>query len=181
MNEPMACGGPSEDFGTLERSDDLSVLRYRRRLPHRQDKVWRALTEDEHLAAWFPTTIEGNRAGGAPLRFSFRDGEAEPFAGEMRVFEPPSVMELQWGDDVLRFELAADGPEKTVLELVVTFPEFGKAARDGAGWHVCLDRLGIAVSGAELPWSPPERWREVHRVYVAELGPEASALGPPER
>jgi uncharacterized protein YndB with AHSA1/START domain len=179
MTEPAA-GGASEDFGTLERSNDLSVLRYRRRLAHPPDKVWRALTEDEHLAAWFPTTIEGDRAAGAPLRFSFRDAEAEPFAGEMQVFEPPSVMELRWGDDVLRFELAADGPEGTVLDLVVTFPEYGKAARDGAGWHVCLDRLGVAVAGAEPPWSQQERWREVHRVYVAQLGPEASVLGPPE-
>jgi uncharacterized protein YndB with AHSA1/START domain len=177
MSDPAA--GPSEEFGTLERTNDLSVLRYRRRLPHPRDKVWCALTEDEHLAAWFPTTIEGDRAGGAPLRFSFREHEAEPFAGEMRVFEPPSVMELRWGDDVLRFELDADGPERTVLELVVTFPEFGKAARDGAGWHVCLDRLGCAVAGEEPPWRPPERWSEVHRVYVTELGPEASALGPP--
>jgi uncharacterized protein YndB with AHSA1/START domain len=179
MTEPAA-GGASEDFGTLERSNDRSVLRYRRRLAHPRDKVWRALTEDEHLAAWFPTTMEGDRAAGAPLRFSFRDAEAEPFAGQMQVFEPPSVMELRWGDDVLRFELAADGPEATVLDLVVTFPEFGKAARDGAGWHVCLDRLASAVAGAEPPWSPRERWREVHRVYVAQLGPEASALGPPE-
>ena len=179
MSEPMV-GGPSEDLGTLERAQDHSVLRYRRRLPHPREKVWRALTEDEHLAAWFPTTIEGDRAGGAPLRFSFPAGEAEPFAGAMRVFEPPSVMELQWGDDVLRFELSAEGPELTVLHLVVTFPELGKAARDGAGWHVCLDRLGCDLAGAPPPWTPTERWRAVHPLYVAELGPEASALGPPQ-
>jgi uncharacterized protein YndB with AHSA1/START domain len=174
------CGEPAE-FGTLERAGELSVLRYRRRLPHARAKVWRALNEDEHLAAWFPTTIEGEHVAGAPLRFSFRAAEAAPFAGEMHVFDPPSVMELRWGDDILRFELREEGPSLTLLDLVVTFPELGKAARDGAGWHVCLDRLADAVAGSGPSWDQHERWRNVHRVYVAQLGPEASALGPPEQ
>ena len=35
--------------------------------------VWRALTDPDHLQAWFPTTIEGELSAGAPLRFGFRD------------------------------------------------------------------------------------------------------------
>ena len=161
----------------------MSILRYERRLAHPQQKVWRALTEDADLAAWFPTTIEGARRAGAPLRFSFREGEAEPFDGEMLAFVPPSLMELRWADDVLRFELEPDGRIGTsacILRLTVTFPEHGKAARDAAGWHVCLEQLAAACDGADLPWRPPERWRVVHRGYVEALGPEASVIGPPE-
>ena len=33
----------------------------------------------------------------------------EPFDGEMLAFVPPSLMELRWADDVLRFELEPDG------------------------------------------------------------------------
>ena len=61
----------------------MSVLRYERRLAHPPERVWRALTDDAELAAWFPTTIEGQRQSGAALRFSFRQGEGEPFDGEM--------------------------------------------------------------------------------------------------
>jgi uncharacterized protein YndB with AHSA1/START domain len=170
-------GDPGGDRGTLETAaDGRSVLRYRRRLHHPQQLVWRALTEDGHLAAWFPTTIEGRRLAGAPLRFSFRRGEAEPFDGEMLAFEPPSLMELRWADDVLRFELEPDGAG-SVLHLIVTFPERGKAARDGAGWHVCLERLETECDGTTPPAA--DRWRAVHARYVAALGPEASAIGPP--
>jgi uncharacterized protein YndB with AHSA1/START domain len=169
----------TDELGTLERHGDEAVLRYRRRLEHPADKVWRALTEDGHLAAWFPTTIEGDRAAGAALHFSFREGEADPFDGEMLAFEPPVLMELRWADDVLRFELAADGAHGCVLSLTVTFPEYGKAARDGAGWHVCLEQLAYECDGAAPPWPPPERWGAVHPRYVAALGPEASVLGPP--
>jgi uncharacterized protein YndB with AHSA1/START domain len=170
----------SVELGTLEHlPGGASVLRYRRRLAHPQQKVWRALTEDAHLAEWFPTTIEGERTAGAPLHFSLREGEGQPFDGEMLAFEAPSLMELRWADDVLRFELSADG-SGCVLELTVTFPENAKAARDGAGWHVCLERLGSVCDEAPLPWRPADRWRVVHRSYVERFGPAASALGPPE-
>jgi uncharacterized protein YndB with AHSA1/START domain len=165
--------------GTLEYDGELSVLRFRRRLAHSQDKVWRALTEDDHLVGWFPTTIEGGRAAGAPLRFSFRNAEGEPFDGEMLVFDPPACMELRWGDDLLRFELVAEGTG-CVLSMTVTFPEHGKAARDAAGWHVCIEQLGFVCAGDPLPWRPPDRWPSVHARYVVRLGPEASTIGPPD-
>jgi uncharacterized protein YndB with AHSA1/START domain len=167
----------THDLGTLETSaDGRSVLRFRRHLHHPPEKVWRALTEDGHLAEWFPTTIEGPRQAGASLRFSFRNGEAEAFDGEMLAFAPPSLLELRWADDVLRFELEPAGAG-SVLNLTVTFPEHGKAARDGAGWHVCLERLESECDGTTPP--ADDRWRVVHARYVEALGPEASTVGPP--
>ena len=151
------------DDETLARSDDVSILRFRRRLTHPPSTVWTALTEDRHLAGWFPTTVEGERVAGAPLHFSFRESEGAPFDGEMTCYDPPAVLELRWGDDLLRFELEPerDG-EGCVLTLTVTFAEHGKAARDAAGWHVCLERLAHGCDGTEPPWDPSERWREVH-------------------
>jgi uncharacterized protein YndB with AHSA1/START domain len=172
----------TNDEGTLERTDALSVLRFRRRLGHAPSTVWSALTENEHLDAWFPTTIEGERVAGAPLRFSFRQSEAAPFDGEMTAFDPPKVFELRWGDDLLRFELHPDtkgGQEGCVLTLTVTFPEHGKAARDATGWHVCLEQLAYECDGTTPPWDQIERWRSLHPRYVERLGPEASAIGPP--
>jgi hypothetical protein len=97
----------------------------------------------------------------------------------MLAFTPPTLMELRWADDVLRFELEADG-SGCVLHLTVTFPQHGKAARDGAGWHVCLEQLAYECDAADPPWHPPDRWRVVHRGYVERLDPEASVLGPPD-
>lgn len=177
---PDTDGLSDGDYGQLERRDGGLVLRFTRRLPHPPQRVWRALTEPEHLAAWFPTTIEGDRAAGAPLRFAHRDGIAPPFDGEMLTFEPPSVMELRWGEDVLRFELRPEG-DGTVLQFSDSFDELGRAARDGAGWHVCLDGLGYAAAGQSPPWSAADHWREVHDGYRRRLGPDASTIGPPEQ
>lgn len=162
--------------GTLEQTPDGPRLRFVRHLAHPPERVWRALTEPEHLAAWFPDTIVVDRwERGAPLRFEHPGGG---FDGEVLAVEPPSLLALRWGTDVLRFELAPTG-DGTRLTLLDTLDELGKAARDGAGWHVCLDRLGEHLDGVEGD-GVMGRWPEVHRTYVDALGPEAATIGPPE-
>jgi uncharacterized protein YndB with AHSA1/START domain len=167
-------------YGTVHQlGDGCWQLRFTRTLPHPQSKVWRAITEPEHLARWFPTTIEGERKAGAPLRFGFPAAEAPPFAGEMLAFEPESVMELRWGPDVVRIELRplADGTELTLLD---TLEERGKAARDAAGWHTCLDALEAALQEEPEARRRLESWGRVHARYVDSFGPEAATIGPPE-
>jgi uncharacterized protein YndB with AHSA1/START domain len=167
-------------YGDLEQLDGGRWrLRFTRTLRHPPEKVWRAVTEPEHLAGWFPTTIEGERAPGARLRFAFPGGQAEPFDGEMTAFEPPRLMELQWGPDRLRIELRPV-PEGTELTLLDTLDERGRAARDGAGWHTCLDALTATLEGDDAARAVMGRWSEVHPGYVERFGPEAATVGPPE-
>ncbi|GGK73660.1 SRPBCC domain-containing protein [Mangrovihabitans endophyticus] len=171
-------------YGKLHTEDGRAVVRYTRHLGHPRDAVWRALTDDKDLAAWFPTTIDGERAPGAALTFRFTDIDMPAMTGAMRVVDPPSVLEFDWGGDILRFELAPDGDARTVLTLTVTMAEFGKAARDGAAWHLCLDDLATDLAtdlaGDRNDTEHGDRWREVNKVYAARFGPEASTMGPPQ-
>jgi uncharacterized protein YndB with AHSA1/START domain len=167
-------------LGTLTATDDERwEVRFTRHLAHPIEKVWRAITEPEHLTAWFPCTIDGERVAGATLTFRFEAAGVEPFQGEMLAFDPPHLMELRWGDDVLRLELTPDG-DGTTLVLTDTIRELGKAARDAAGWHECLALLGHAVAGEAAPFELGAVWSEVHPEYQAAFGPAASTLGPPE-
>ena len=158
------------------------------RWPHPPEKVWRALTEPEHLAAWFPSDIEGDREVGAKLRFVFRNGEGPPSDGEMLVYDPPTTLEFRWERGILRFDLRPEG-EGCVLTFVDTFDELGKASRDGAGWHACLDVLADHLAGRATPRhqprstgrpSTPATWRR----SVPRPPPSAPAGGrwvtPPE-
>ena len=165
-------------LGQLKQLEDRWQLRFTRRLHHAPEKVWRALVEPEHLEAWFPTTIEGGREPGARLTFTFRDDEAPQMNGEMIAYEPHSLLEFEWGGDVLRFELQPD-EDGTLLTLYDSFEKLGKGARDAAGWHVKLDQLEHHLAG-ETP--PPEEtaWKAVHTEYVQMLGPEAATIGPPK-
>ena len=50
-----------DDLGELERRDGTLQLRFVRRLAQTPDQVFDALTQPEHLRAWFPTDIIGER------------------------------------------------------------------------------------------------------------------------
>jgi uncharacterized protein YndB with AHSA1/START domain len=167
------------DLGELERSGPAWRLRFVRQLGHSPERVWRALTEPAELAAWFPTTIEGDRSAGAVLTFTFRKGKADPFEGRMIACERPRLLEFMWGTDKIRFELepTAQGTRLTLLD---TVDENGKAARDAAGWHVCLDGLARLLADAKTASDEPTpQWADVHQLYQQRFGPEASVIGPP--
>jgi uncharacterized protein YndB with AHSA1/START domain len=163
--------------GTLSEVGGRYELRFVRPLAHPVDKVWTAITSPEGLRAWFPFDIEGERATGAPLRFVFREGEEADFSGSMVEFTPKRAMELVWDDDeTLRLELEPSG-SGCVLTLINRFDEIGKAARDAAGWHACLDALEASLDDVEI--DAGVRWGEVHPSYVERFGPEAATIGPP--
>ena len=94
----------------------------------------------------------------------------------MLAFDPPSLMELRWADDILRFELQTDGAG-CILRLRVTFPEHGKVARDAAGRHVRLDQLVILG----MPPTPPRRARNRPTAGRWFTGPTCSGSGPRRR
>jgi uncharacterized protein YndB with AHSA1/START domain len=163
--------------GVLEPAGARWRLRFTRQLPHSPEKVWRAITEPRHLQGWFPQRIVGDWAVGARLRFV--DGPNE-FEGEVLAYEPPTMLEFRWGTDTIRLEVAPDA-RGTALTLIDTFDEHGKAARDAAGWHVCLDALENELDGTQASGTTMERWGAVHGIYVERLGPEAATIGPPAK
>ena len=70
------------ELGTLQKRDDRWTVAFTRRFPHPPDKVWRAITEPEHMAAWFPDQMVGERRAGAALRFVNQMGDG--FDGKLR-------------------------------------------------------------------------------------------------
>lgn len=160
--------------GELIQSGSEWQLRFTRELPHPQEKVWRAITEPEHLKAWFPMPVIGEWKVGAPLKFPSEYGD---FDGEVIAVKPQSLLEFRWGPDVIRLEVKpSDGG--TTLTLLDTIDQVGKAARDAAGWHVCLDNLEAQLAG-----KPPidGDWQGLNAEYSNEFGPEASSIGPPAK
>ena len=171
---------PDEHYGRLQPApdgDDWQLV-FTRRLAHPREKVWRALTEPADVSAWFPADIFGDRTTGAALRFVFREGEGPEIPGVMRIFDPVDVLEFSWGDEVMRFELQPiDDGAATELRFVTTFVEIGKAVRDAAGWHSCLDILVAHLAAAEPPQG---RWRALEGDYRERFPAEAATIGPPE-
>lgn len=125
---------------TLEETGGRSVLRMERRLGHPVDRVWRAVTEPDGLAAWFPSSAEIEMRVGGTVSFG------EGFSGTVTDLDPPRLIAFTWDTDHLRFELVPDG-DATVLHLVHTFADRAGAASFAAGWETCIAGLALDLDG----------------------------------
>jgi uncharacterized protein YndB with AHSA1/START domain len=158
--------------GTLLTDGPRPAVRLQRRLPDLPSVVWRAITDREQLRSWFPcdVVVEGGRwVLGASIAFPFPPEVIDmTLTGEVLAVDEPNALAFSWGEEILRFELSAvDGG--TLLILVDELPA-GSAARNAAGWDVCLDRLVGLDPG-------PDAWRPRYEAYVAAFEP---TLGPQE-
>lgn len=150
--------------GTYEAIDAAPTLRFERDLRHPVAKVWRAITDPAQLAHWFPGTVTLDLRVGGELRFAEGD---MTFEGEVTALEPQRRFAFAWGGDQLDFELEpTDDGAGCRLRLTVVLSETVKAARDAAGWHVCLDRLAQLLDGTPGPPPSPEATAEWRRRYA---------------
>ena len=164
---------------TLDTIDGRPVLRFVRRLAHSPAKVWRAVTDPEEMAHWFPARITAELRVGAPMEFSFGDDALDlgkPWAtGEILELDPPRVYVFRWYDSVLRIEVVPDG-DGCVLHFSQTLGGVGthgdrpSVARQAPGWDGCLLTLSARLDGAPAP-AMDETWFRTHAErYVEDFG-----------
>ena len=154
-------------YGTYETIDGKPAVRFERRYPHSLDRVWQAVTEPEELAHWFPTNVELDLREGGDMHFTFPNDEMEPMDGKVTVLDPPRRFAFTWGEEELRIELEPDG-DGCRLRFTHLISTREQAARDAAGWHVCLDRLDSLLSGdaGEAPRTEStSEWSEHYEEY----------------
>jgi uncharacterized protein YndB with AHSA1/START domain len=175
-NEPKTT---NDELGTLSPEGEQFSLRYERLLPYPPQRVWQAITEPADVRGWFPAAIHGQWAPGAELRFVFENGEGPTMTGRVHQVDPPKLLEFSWGEEVLRFELADHGDGGCRLIFVNTFADGGKAARDGSGWHVCLEQLAGVLAG-RIESRGRDHFDDVYAEYAERFGPDhATAPIPP--
>jgi uncharacterized protein YndB with AHSA1/START domain len=177
------------DGKLIEVGGDRVGVRFERRLAHPPERVWRAVTETEELAKWFPARpeIAGERRVGAELTFTYPGNEEPPETGEILELDEPRVFAFNWrpGSDgeaqLLRFELEPDGDgTKLVFTHELPRPDSAKVA---AGWQLCLDDLELALGGKPRAEFPEGRWAELHEGYAEQfsVSPESGRQALRER
>ena len=101
------------------------------------------------------------------MTFTFREHQMEPMEGRITELDPPRRFCFLWGEEELRLELEPEGGGCR-LRFTHLISAREQAARDAAGWHVCLDRLErlLTGEGAEAPGAEPtDEWSERYDAY----------------
>ncbi|WP_127503424.1 SRPBCC domain-containing protein [Actinoplanes solisilvae] len=123
------------------------TLIFVRELRHPPAVVWEALTDPVELEQWAPFSAARDLDQPGATVLTMDDGdERVDLPAEVRVVEPPAVLEYSWGADLLRWELEAYG-EGTRLTLRHTLVEPTDPASVATGWHLCVAALQRLLDG----------------------------------
>jgi uncharacterized protein YndB with AHSA1/START domain len=160
---------------TLVSDGPRPTVRLERDLPDSPSVVWTALTDREHLRAWFPCDVivdGGEWRVGAAITFPFPPEVIDmTLTGEVLAVDIPHELAFTWGEETLRFELSPRNGG-TRLILIDELPA-SAAARNAAGWDTCLDHL----AGLD---PAPDAWTGRFETYCAAFAPRLGAQdGPP--
>lgn len=128
--------------------DGGAQLRLQRRLRHPAERVWRAISQADELAHWFPSD--------APM--------------EVVESDPPHRLVATWFGDELRFELRPEGAG-CVLVFTHAFADRHTSARTAAGWDRCFARLEALFAGHPMDEATSlGLWPDVHERYAERFG-----------
>jgi uncharacterized protein YndB with AHSA1/START domain len=121
-----------------------------RELRHSPEKVWQALTDPAHLRDWAPFEADGSLGTvGATVNLT-TVGAPTPHVSATKVTraDPSKVLEYNWGDNDVRWELEAFGGGTRLTLWTSINRRF--ISMGAAGWHICLDVLDHLLSATPI-------------------------------
>ncbi|MEH7387189.1 SRPBCC family protein [Bacillus sp. JJ1521] len=153
-------------LATLTKKESNYIATFERHYPHSIDKVWGMLTDNDKLPTWFPELKVDELRKGGRILFDMGNGTFE----EMTItdFSDHSVLEFTWADDSVRFELSSEqeGCKLLLIEIIKKLTDH--TPRDLAGWHVCLDVIGMLLDGKQVE-NRKQMWEPLYQQYVQAL------------
>lgn len=141
------------------------IARFDRLLNHPVEKVWGALTENDKVEKWMSNLEMKDLRKDGTIKFNFNDGSGKSFDMKIRDFRESAVLDFEWGDGWVRFEVS---PEKDGCSLVLKesiTPVNDHTSKDLAGWHICLDMFSDLLDGHHQDF-PMDEWEKWHKEYM---------------
>jgi len=166
---------PAPASADVKKDGETWTLVLVRDFSHPPEKVWRALTEPEHLREWAPFDSDKSlgQVGAAKLS-TF--GAPHVTDIQVRRAETHKALEYAWGGNDLRWELEPRGAG-TRLTLWATIDR-RYISMGAAGWQICLDVLDQHLAGDPIGRiAGPEAmkfagWQRLNGEYAKKFGVE---------
>jgi uncharacterized protein YndB with AHSA1/START domain len=141
--------GPASGAEVRKDGDEWTLILVRQ-LRHPPQEVWQALTDPAQLREWAPFDADRRLGTVGTTAKLTTVGAPTPHISEARVTraDAPRVLEYNWGDKDLRWELDAVGGG-TRLTLWHNIDR-GFISMGAAGWHICFDVLDHLLGGTPI-------------------------------
>ncbi|MFJ4781745.1 SRPBCC family protein [Streptomyces sp. NPDC088794] len=163
----------------LTRDDGRPAVRFSRIHDHPVAHMWQLVTDAGELARWFPSRAEIELRPGGTITFS-GDPNMPESTGRVLAVDAPRHLSFAWGGDELHFDLEELDDKRTRFTLTDVLEAADTAARNAAGWEVCLAALDATARGerSEGPHAgTTASWKEFYAAYV-EAGVPSGAPVP---
>ncbi|MFI7404112.1 SRPBCC family protein [Streptomyces sp. NPDC049541] len=163
----------------LTLDDGRPAVRFSRTYGHPVERVWQFVTDAGELAHWFPSRAEIDPRPGGTINFS-GDPNMPETTGRVLALDEPRRLSFDWGGDELHFDLDALDDKRTRFTLTNVLKSADTAARNGAGWEVCLAALDAWAQGERLEGphtGAGARWKDFYEGYI-EAGVPSGAPVP---
>ncbi|MFF4504388.1 SRPBCC family protein [Streptomyces sp. NPDC001401] len=152
----------------LTLDDGRPAVRFSRTYDHPVERVWQFVTDADELAQWFPSRADIDLRPGGTIAFS-GDPNMPKSTGRVIAVDEPRHLSFEWGGDELHFDLEELDDKRTRFTLTNVLQAADTAARNGAGWEVCLAALDAKARGerSEGPHAGAEApWKEIYQAYI---------------
>ena len=167
-------------------NEDKWTLILVRELRHSPEKVWQALTDPAHLREWAPFEADGSLGtAGATVKLT-TVAAPKPQVSETTVTraDAPRLLEYNWGDHEMRWELAALGGGTRLTLWTNIDRRF--ISMGAAGWHICFDVLDYLLSGTPIgrivgSAAMKFGWQRLNAEYAMQFDMETPSRPPPRR
>lgn len=153
-------------LATLTKSNNEFIATFERTFDQPVEKVWAVLTENNQLAKWMShLEIKDMRKGGLII-FNYNDGSGQTEEMKITDYEHQSVIEFEWGNDIVRFEV-----HPSEIGAFLILKEFIKeltdhTPKDLAGWHMCLNVFRDVVNGTVNQLPNNNEWEKLYKEYI---------------
>ncbi|HVZ32208.1 MAG TPA: SRPBCC family protein [Polyangiaceae bacterium] len=162
----------------VQKDGDKWTLVLVRNLSHPPAKVWKAITEPEHLRAWAPFDSDRNLGSVGTVKLTTVGAPQQPVTEtQVKRADAPKALEYSWGGQDMRWELEPVGASGTRLTLWHNIDR-RFISMGAAGWHICFDVLDRFLSGQPIGRmvGPEclkfEGWQRLNAEYAKQFGVE---------
>jgi uncharacterized protein YndB with AHSA1/START domain len=164
--------------GTYLSIDGRPAVRFEREYRHPIQRVWQAVADADEARQWFPSALTFEPRVGGAARFTgdpnMSDGE-----GVVLEYDPPRLLAFTWGDGEVHIALEPVGENRCRFVLTNVLTSDDEAARNAAGWDVCLAELDKVVHGEEAQGPhalPVSEWQATYESYVRSGMPSGAPI-----